>query len=121
MAVDDRLIQIVTEYQTANYPDFAVPWIPANVPGLTCRSPRILLLVSYLLFHSPILWRYFSAFSKTDCFHPSENAHAFFATNLWNRMTAGQDERVRHMAWSDVLEFRCLEGNDRFRTTALMS
>jgi phospholipase B1, membrane-associated len=30
--VDDRLVQIITEYQTANYPDFAVLWFPANIP-----------------------------------------------------------------------------------------
>ena len=36
-------------------------------------------------------------------------------------MTAVQDERAEEVAWSDVLEFRCLEENDRFRTAALVS
>jgi hypothetical protein len=36
-------------------------------------------------------------------------------------MTAVQDERAQYVAWSDIFEFGCLEENDSFRTTALVS
>ncbi len=31
-------------------------------------------------------------------------------------MTTVQDEGAQYVAWSNDLEFRCLEGNDGFRT-----
>ena len=57
MAVDERLVLIVEEYQIASYPDFAVLWFPANVPLasslITGESLIVQLVYSIEAFLSP--------------------------------------------------------------------
>lgn len=114
--VDSRLVKIITQYQTANYSDFAVLWFPADVPVASYPIYCELLIVP--LIH---LSTYFSALSNTDCFHPSEATHELFAATIWNRLTAVQAELEQPVPWSDTLTFRCLEESDRFRTKSLLS
>lgn len=57
MAVDERLVLIVKEYQIANYPDFAVLWFPASVPlasySVTGESLIVQLVYFIEVFLSP--------------------------------------------------------------------
>jgi hypothetical protein len=54
-AIDDRLVQIVKEYQTTNHPDFAVLWFPANMPIGSYPITGKSLIVSLIRFIEVVL------------------------------------------------------------------
>jgi phospholipase B1 len=79
LVADDRLVRIITEYQTKNYPDFAVLWFPANVPlssyPITGESPVVSLIRLIKLLFSPQRYRLFPSVRgdpRTFCGQPLE-------------------------------------------------
>lgn len=97
---NDRLLKIVSDYQRARDPRFAVTWIGAEIP----------------LHEYPI-----EALSNVDCFHPSLDSHRFIAAGMWNRLTGDKTTRSQPFApWTRDLTFRCLEAGDRIITDALI-
>lgn len=96
---NERLIKIVKEYQTKRYSDFAVLWQPPNIP------------LSTFPVH---------ALSSVDCFHPSIKTHQLMAAELWNRLVGNATERAVPLAWSESLQFRCLQEADRIHTDTLI-
>jgi len=60
------------------------------------------------------------ALSNVDCFHPSLKTHQLIASEVWNRLPAGAEEKAEEFAWSEDLQFRCLEDDDRLQTSTLV-
>jgi len=97
---NDRLGKIVSDYQRAHDPTFAVTYVGAEIP----------------LGDYPI-----EALSDVDCFHPSLATHRFIAAGMWNRLTGDKNARMEPFApWTRDLTFRCLEKGDRIITDALI-
>lgn len=61
-----------------------------------------------------------SALSNVDCFHPSLKTHRLFAAGMWNRLVGDAEEKEEVFAWTETLEFRCLEEGDRISTKTLL-
>ena len=97
---NNRLLKIVSDYQRAHHPTFAVTYMSAEIP-----------------FNDyPI-----EALSNVDCFHPSLDTHRFIATGMWNRLTGDESARSEpFFPWTRDLRFRCLEEGDRIITDALI-
>ena len=97
---NDRLLKIVSDYQRARHPTFAVTYVHAEIP----------------FGNYPI-----EALSNVDCFHPSLDSHRFIAAGMWNRLTGDKTARSQPFApWTRDLKFRCLEEGDRIITDALI-
>ena len=97
---NDRLLKIVSEYQRARHPTFAVTYMSAEIP----------------FNNYPI-----EALSDVDCFHPSLDTHRFIAAGMWNRLTGDKMARSQPFTpWTRNLKFRCLEARDRIITDALI-
>ena len=97
---NDRLVKIVSDYQRARDPAFAVTYVGAEIP----------------LGDYPI-----EALSNVDCFHPSLDTHRFIAAGMWNRLTGNKIARILSFTpWTRDLTFRCLEEGDRIVTDALI-
>ena len=97
---NDRLLNIVSDYQRARHPTFAVTYMNAEIP----------------FNEYPI-----EALSDVDCFHPSLDTHRFIAAGIWNRLTGDKWARSQPFTpWTRNLKFRCLEAGDRIITDALI-
>lgn len=97
---NDRLLKIVSDYQRARDPTFAVTYVASGIP-----------FQDY-----PI-----EALSNVDCFHPSLDTHRFIAAGMWNRLIGDKGVRSQPFApWTRDLTFRCLEEGDRIITDALI-
>jgi len=88
-----RLLKIVSDYQRARHPTFAVTYVSAEI----------------LFNEYPI-----EALSNVDCFHPSLDSHRFIAAGIWNRLTGDKSARLEPFTpWTRDPRFRCLEEGDR--------
>ena len=97
---NNRLLKIVSDYQRAHHPTFAVTYMSAEIP----------------FSEYPI-----EALSSVDCFHPSLDTHRFLAAGMWNRLTGDKPTREQPFTpWTRDLSFRCLEEGDRIITDALI-
>jgi len=97
---NDRLLKIVSDYQRARYPSFAVTYMNAEIP----------------LGDYPV-----ESLSNVDCFHPSLDTHRFIAAGMWNRLTGDRGARSQPFTpWTRNLRFRCLEEGDRIITDTLI-
>jgi phospholipase B1 len=97
---NDRLLRIVSDYQRARHPTFAVTYVNAKIPFEELPSRSL---------------------SNVDCFHPSLDTHRFIAAEMWNRLTGDKTARSQPFTpWTRDLRFRCLEEGDRIITDTLI-